>query len=166
MKSVILGGLVGAFGLPCLAFADTYLETTCSSSVQNGNEVYCDQGAIYQHDSDGTSTIYALRLTAPPTHCSPVKYVVAFPPPPPPDPGTVIAYAVPTAPLTPYEGGDNHISRTGVLQPGESATVDIGRGYARGTTPLMIMVIGLIEDCNAGQLHNWGVSVAPIIVPE
>lgn len=166
MKTIFLTGLLLASGAPSLALADTYLETGCSTSVQNGGESYCDNGVSYFLDSDGSSTIYSLRVTAPPTHCSPVKYLVAFPPPPPPAPGEVVAYAVPSRPLDPVPYGHNNIGMTGVLRPGESAVVDLGRGYDRGTHELMIMVIGLVQDCNAGQIHSWGVSVAPMIVPE
>lgn len=158
--------LVFAFSIlaaPALA-GPTYLETTCATSGMFTDGVTCDRGVLYDLVSDGSSTIYSLKLTAPSAHCSPVRYVVAWPPPPPPAPGTL--YAVPTTPLEPVPYGPNFLGETGVLGPGQSAVVDLGRGYPRGRNQLMIMVVGLVRDCNVGAIHSWGVNVDSLIVPE
>lgn len=148
---------------PALA-GPTYLETTCASSGLVAEGATCDRGVLYDLVSDGSSTIYSLTLTAPPTHCSPVKYFVAWPPPPPPPPGTL--YAIPATPLQPFAGGTNYLGETGILGPGQSGTVDLGRGYPRGRNQLMIMVVGPVRDCNVGVIHSWGVTVDTVIVPE
>jgi hypothetical protein len=164
MKAFLFATL-GLMAAPLPAAAQsTYLETTCSASGLVAGGATCDRGVLYDLVSDGSSTIYSLRLTAPATHCSPVQYVVAWPPPPPPPEGTL--YAVPATPLQPFAGGTNYLGETGVLGPGQSGTVDLGRGYPRGPNQLMIMVIGPVQDCNVGAIHSWGVQVQPVIVPE
>lgn len=164
MKAIFLAGLILAGGVPTLAAADTYMETTCGVSQRWSGGVVCDQGVTYSFTSDGTATIMGLYLTAPVTHCSRVKYIVALPPPPPPTEPAVIA--VPATPLEPAEWGNGYLTQTGPLRPGETELVTLGRGFAAGRHEVMIMVYGLEEDCNVGQIHSWGVSAAHVIIPE
>jgi hypothetical protein len=152
---------------PSLAQA-IYLETTCATSVRDGSQTYCDQGVTFDLVSGGTSDVIQLRLTAPATHCSPVSYLVAFPPPPPPGPDD-IAIAVPSTPLSPVIYGHNSLAMSGVLGPGESEMVaffDERRRFERGTHRLMVMVIGHVADCNVGQIQSWGVTVEQMLVPQ
>lgn len=164
MKTIFLAGLILTGGIPSLAAADTYMEATCGFSERWAGGVVCDQGVSYSFTSDGTSTIFGLYLTAPPAHCSPVKYVVALPPAPPPEEPAVIA--VPTTPIRPGEFGPNYLTETRALQPGATELVTIGRGFPAGTNTVMIMVFGLEEGCNTGQIHNWGVTASDVIIPE
>lgn len=158
-------GLCALCLLSAPAFAQaTYLETTCAQSALWEGATTCDRGLTFTLTSDGEATIMGLYLTAPPTHCSRVSYVVAHPPPPPPTEPAIIA--LPATPLQPVEYGVNYITRTRPLAPGQTELVTLGRGFSAGTHPVMVMVVGLIEDCNIGQIHSWGVTAEQVIIPE
>jgi hypothetical protein len=166
MKAVLLAGLLMVGGGPAVAQA-MYLETTCGTSVRDGNKTYCDQGVTFDIVSGGTSDVFQFRLTAPATHCSPVSYLLAFPPPPPPTEPAVIV--LPATPLSPIIFGHNALAESGVLRPGESQIVGFfepRRRLERGTHRLMIMVTGYVAGCNVGQIQSWGVTVEPQIVPQ
>lgn len=155
--------LVVLFAAPAAAQA-IYLETVCGSSVLDGAKTYCDSGVTFDMAVGGTSDIMAVQLAAPASHCSPVSYLLATPPPQPSSEPTL--GAVPATPLQPIPFGGNVLGVTEVLQPGESEMLTLGRGWARGSHRLMVMVIGQVADCNVGEIHSWGVTVEPLIIPE
>jgi hypothetical protein len=135
-----------------------YLEHQCRHSsripgVDRRDFVLCEGGQggpRYRFSSRraplsgiGATTHFALRISAPTAHCSPIKYVVRRVSPP---------------------GTDRLVGETksgwyGFLQPGQSEDVDIGRDWGPGEHEVLIAALGVVEGCNTGQMNSFGVNV-------
>jgi hypothetical protein len=122
-----------------------YLEATCTQSEQQGQLSTCDQHVTFEISVAGTSDIMGLRVEAPSGHCSRVGY-------------GAVKY--------PYRTGLDVVAQSGFLRPNESEVLNLGRGWAVGTHEIRIIAIGVVEDCNVGQLHSWGINVEQMVIPE
>lgn len=92
--------------------------------------------------SDGPGTNYALKMTAPDAHCSPVQYQV----------------------WTPGPGGSMY-GKTRFMNRTESEVVPIGNSFGRGNITVAIRVLGKIEGCNVGAISSWGGVVELVYLP-
>jgi len=92
--------------------------------------------------SDGPGTNYAVRMTAPAAHCSPIQYQV----------------------WTPGAGGSMY-GKTRFLNRTESEIVPIGSSFTRGNNTVAIRVLGKISGCNAGAISSWGGQVELLHMP-
>jgi hypothetical protein len=115
------------------AVAGQYLATDCSSNGQ-----ICNNTLGFSFNSDGPGATYAIKLTAPPTHCSDVTYVVT--------------------------SSSGRRSLTGRLSAGQSAFVSVG-DLTKGSHAFRIGAIGHRGGCNVGQLQSWGVTAQETVIP-
>ena len=140
--ALIAATLFGSpFAAPTLALADENFVKTCYRSRLVEGQVSCDTHALYRFQSMSADHNYALELTAPATHCSPVQYRVL------------------------ENGSRAFLGSSRYLQPGESQVVEIGNGFPRGINKVMIVAWGKVEGCNTGVMHSWGVNVHPVELP-
>jgi|GEM_PF-4667824 len=125
---------------------------TCTHSApvrDNAGQVYeglvvCanPRDATFTFVSEGPGTNYALRMTAPAAHCSPIQYQI----------------------WTPGEGGSVY-GKTRFLNRTESEVVPIGNSFARGNITVAIRVLGKMEGCNVGAISSWGGVVELVYLP-
>jgi len=92
--------------------------------------------------SDGPGTNYALRMTAPAGHCSPIQYQI----------------------WTPGAGGSMY-GKTRFMNRTEREVVPIGNSFARGNITVAIRVLGKMEGCNTGAISSWGGQVELFYMP-
>jgi len=103
----------------------------------------CEQQTptVFSFESAGEGVTYGVRFTAPPEHCSPVRYEVwrgikRL--------GMTRAYLWPTGP--------------------NQETVPIGTGFVAGTQPLEVRAVGGFQGCNAGALLSWAAIVEVVVL--
>lgn len=138
--------LIGLFLASAAASAQAgTANVTCSSSSRQGNLVTCNGYATVTLNSTSPDLLYALRLTAPSAHCSPVSYGVT---------------------RAPYATGADALGATGALNGGMSEFVYLGRNWAPGAYPLRVSATGYVAGCNTGALGSWGVNWEVVIVPQ
>lgn len=144
---------------PTLGGPIAYLEASCAQSLAEGQFTTCDQAVTFEISVAGTSDIMGLRLSAPSTHCSSVVYAAVKTDP-------AVPVEAQTQPLRAFDRGPDVVASTGPLAANEAEVLSLGRGWAVGTHEIRIMALGVIEDCNVGQLQSWGVNVEQVIIPE
>lgn len=129
---------LAAFLLTGAALAEgSYIEVRCEQTSLDGQFTHCQQPAgVFNFTSEGDTVEYALKLTAPSTHCA------------------LTAYTVATAP-----DGLASLGATPFIDRNESSTIAIGRGFPAGPATLYIFGTGKIGGCNVGEMHSWGVTV-------
>jgi hypothetical protein len=124
----------GVIGFAPKASAE-YLSTTCTSTGQ-----YCNREVPFTFSSDGLGTQYAIRLQAPASHCSAVRYT-----------------------LNSSDG--RTLGSTDFLSAGETTWVPVGNNLTPGVHRISIVAQGTTGGCNAGRLQSWGVDAAATVVP-
>ena len=132
MKSMILSSsILLTFALAGHAKAEM-IGGICSTGGQN-----CDAAALYSFESTDESDNghYIIRIQAPRTHCSPVRYVI----------------------LT----GDGRLSwgATNWLEAGQTGILRIGVPLAIGTQVVQVKAIGKRGGCNMGTLGSWKANI-------
>ena len=143
--------LVGLILQPAIAGTPTQIGATCQASdpIATGTPgvTYTTCGVVndprFSFQSEGPGTQYALKITAPPTHCSAVNYQV---------------YA--TYDLNRLLGRTQNF-----LEPGQSEIVPVGNDYARGLQVVAIRVLGKVGGCNQGRMSGWSGLVELVIIP-
>jgi hypothetical protein len=121
---------------PALA-EGTYIEVLCEQSSADSQFAYCQRPlGAFSFTSDGPTAEYALKLTAPSTHCALTTYVVSTLP----DGFVAVGY-------------------TPLINANESSVVNVGSGYPAGPVTLYIQASSQIGGCNVGAIHSWGVTV-------
>lgn len=132
---IAVSGILAA--APASADAPQVLAGTCTTNTSYAgvtNECLGPQSTPeLRFTSAGPQFSYSVTLTASPMHCSRVALHVFT-----------------------YDLGHD-IAGTGVLSPGQSRTISLGRGYAAGLQIAKVKAFGWIEDrgCNRGFLQSW-----------
>lgn len=144
-QPIYLALAIGLLSAPPALCGPVYLEATCTQSEQQGQLSTCDQHVTYEMSVAGTSDIMGLRVEAPSGHCARVGY-------------GAVKY--------PYRTGLDVVAQSGFLRPNDSEVLNLGRGWAAGTHEIRIIAIGVVEDCNTGQMHSWGINIDQTVIPE
>lgn len=140
MKRFCFAAALALFAGPALA---ERLEVQCEQSelINNGTATLCAPFALYTFRSDGPEVEYFLTMRAPDSHCSKVVYTV-------------------------YDfDGSERLNFSGQLSPGQTENVVIGRNFPAGDAKVWIAGMGVVGDCNVGQMHSWAVEVSAAPVP-
>lgn len=137
--------LAALTALPAAAQTSGYQAVTCSASGRQGAFTTCEGFAPLSLSVAAPGAIQGIRLTAPAAHCSGVAYSVV---------------------RAPYATGADVLASSGILRAGQSETLTLGRDFTAGTHPLRLIALGVVEGCNAGQMHSWGVNWSFVIIPE
>jgi hypothetical protein len=137
--------LLALTALPAAAQTSGYQAVTCSASARQGAFTTCEGFAPVTLAVAAPGAIQGIRVAAPATHCSPVAYSVL---------------------RAPYASGADVIASSGILRAGQSETLTLGRDFGAGGHPLRLIANGVVEGCNAGQMHSWGVNWTFVIIPE
>lgn len=148
--------LIGLFVAPSPAQA-AYLEYQCRNSsralgIDRRDFVLCEGGQggpLFRFTFPAASisgaaaaVSYAVRISAPSAHCSPIKYILRRVSPAGRD---VVV-------------GETKSGWYGFLQPGQSEDVDIGRSWGPGEHTILIAALGIVDGCNTGQMQSFGVN--------
>ncbi|MBL8536075.1 MAG: hypothetical protein JNM59_01585 [Hyphomonadaceae bacterium] len=130
------GALQGARGT-----AQTYT-VNCQGSDPSpfGDALVCRGFAEITLNSDGPGAQIAVRLTAPPTHCTAVQYVV-------------------------QNVSTERGVMSGWLEPGASELVPAADDLPRGAHRYRIWAWGRIGGCLRDTVHSFAVTVEPTIIP-
>lgn len=131
--------------LPAAAQTSGYQAVTCSASARQGAFTTCEGFAPVTLSVAAPGAIQGIRLTAPAAHCSGVAYAVM---------------------RAPYATGADVIATSGILRAGQSETLNLGRDFGAGNHALRLIATGVVEGCNVGQMHSWGVDWHFVIIPE
>jgi hypothetical protein len=140
MKRFCFAAALALFASPALA---ERLEVLCEESalINNGTATLCAPFALYTFRSDGPEVEYFLTMRAPDSHCATVVYTVYD-----------------------FEGSAQR-AFSNQLAPGQAENVVIGRGFPAGDARVWIGGMGIVGDCNVGQMHSWAVEVSAAPVP-
>ena len=145
MTRVLSLALATLTALPAAAQRSGHQAVTCAGSTRQGAFTTCEGHAAVTLSVAAPGAIQGIRLTAPAAHCSPVAYSVL---------------------RAPYASGADVLASTGILRAGQSETLTLGRAFGAGHHPLRLIANGVVEGCNAGQMHSWGVNWDFVIIPE
>lgn len=137
--------LVALTALPAAAQTSGYQAVTCSASSRQGAFTTCEGFAPVTLSVPAPGAIQGIRLTAPAGHCAPISYAVV---------------------RAPYATGADVIASSGILRAGQAETLTLGRDFGAGDHALRLIATGVVEGCNAGQMHSWGVDWHFVIIPE
>lgn len=123
------------------------LSGTCevSDRIPNSQWTTCGtrRDAVFTFRSDGVPTMYGLKITAPPAHCSAVNYQV----------------------WSTTNANQMYGKTQRFLNAGESEIVPIGNEFPRGNVTVAIRVLGQMGGCNVGAMQSWGATVELVVIP-
>ena len=125
MFAVALLVLVAA--LPAAAQTFT-MSITCTGSGQTCTPVYSTGVTL------GAPGPLTITITAPPTHCSNVGYIVSV--------------------------DSSVVTTTAYLTPGQSSGAIVTSSLSAGAHTISVQGIGTVGGCNSGSLASWGGSMA------
>lgn len=125
--------------MPAPAAADENFTVTCASSQLENGKTSCEGYALYTFLSSGPDAKIAIDLTAPPTHCSKLSYIVKS------------------------GAGTRTFGVTGRMDPGQMRRIGLGKGHPSGLLTVRIDAFGVVGGCNTGVMQNWGVNANAVL---